>query len=171
MGWWGINWLLNGSRQKHYLYCNYNFFCKFEITKNKEQEAKQFSKKVLFSEYRKCHPIPSNMWESDCSDSFVCGLKSPVLSFILIFFFFLGISYPWHSSLPRWGMVERRSQGSMALPLELLLNQTQVCSPVLCKDDLLSPGYGEGKCSVYWTVPNRESGTASAPKVQTPHGF
>ena len=68
-------------------------------------------------------------------------------------------------------MVERRSQGSMALPLELLLNQTQVCSPALCKADLLSPGYGEGKCNVYCRVPNRESGTASAPKVQTPHGF
>ena len=68
-------------------------------------------------------------------------------------------------------MVEKRSQGSMTLPVELLLNQTQVCSPALCKADLISPGYGEGMCSVYCKVSNRESGTASAQKVQTPHGF
>ena len=46
--------------------------------------------------------------------------------------------------------------------------KTWVCSPTHSKANLLTPGSGEGKWSVYCKVPYKKSGTADAQKAQTP---
>ena len=43
-------------------------------------------------------------------------------------------------------------------PQVLLLNQTLVCSSSSSKGNLLTPGCGEGKCSVYCKVSSKELG-------------
>ena len=44
------------------------------------------------------------------------------------------------------------------------MDQTWVYSPVCGKTNLLTPGGGEGKCSIYFRVPIKESRTTSAQK-------
>ena len=41
--------------------------------------------------------------------------------------------------------------------LLLLLNLAWVCLPTWSKDNLLTPGCGDGKCSVYCRAPSKES--------------
>ena len=52
--------------------------------------------------------------------------------------------------------------------LSLLLNQTWVHSSMRSKANLLILSCGEGKYSIYYKVPSKESRTASAQKAQTP---
>ena len=46
--------------------------------------------------------------------------------------------------------------------VQLLPNQTWVHSPVHSKANLLTPGCGERKCSIYCRAPSKESRAASA---------
>ena len=50
----------------------------------------------------------------------------------------------------------------------LLLKQTWVPLPVHSKANLLTPGRGEGKCSIYCKAPDNESRAASVQNIPTP---
>ena len=59
--------------------------------------------------------------------------------------------------------------GPATKPVEaLLLNETWVHSPTRSKANLLTPGCGEGKCSIYCRAPSKETRTASAQNTRTP---
>ena len=47
----------------------------------------------------------------------------------------------------------------------------QVPSPAHSKANLLTPGCGEGKCSVYCRAPSKEFRTARVQKAKLPYGF
>ena len=50
----------------------------------------------------------------------------------------------------------------------VLTNQTWVCSLPCCKTNLLTPGCGEGKNSIYCKAPDKESRVAYSLKAWTP---
>ena len=50
----------------------------------------------------------------------------------------------------------------------VLTNQTWVCSLMRSKANLLTPGYGERKCSVYCKAPIKGEWVAGAQKPRTP---
>lgn len=53
----------------------------------------------------------------------------------------------------------------------LLLNQTSLCSPVYSKVNLLTPGCGEGKCSVYCRCQTKSPGQLMLKNLNSPMGF
>ena len=52
--------------------------------------------------------------------------------------------------------------GKQTVGVMMLLNQTWVHLPTHSKANLLTPGCGEGKCSVYCRAPSKESRQLSA---------
>ena len=74
-----------------------------------------------------------------------------------------------HSWQPRSHSREGAQLGNL---LWVLPNHTWVRSPMHSKANLLTPGCGEGKCSIYCKVPDKESGTDKAQKsLNSPMGF
>ena len=59
--------------------------------------------------------------------------------------------------------------GSLRMPL--LLSQTWVCFPTHSKANLLIPGCGEGKCSIYCRAPRKESRQLAFKRPKLPEGF
>ena len=53
----------------------------------------------------------------------------------------------------------------------MLPNQNLGPLGALSKANLLTLSCGEGKCSIYCKVPDKESRTTHAQKTQIPHGF
>ena len=56
-------------------------------------------------------------------------------------------------------------------PNMLLLNETWVHSPARIKANLLTPGHGEGKCSIYGRSTSKESRYLGLKRPQLPNGF
>ena len=55
--------------------------------------------------------------------------------------------------------------------LKVLPNQTWVCSPTCSKANLLTPGWGEGKYSIYCRVPSKEKRQVMLKGLELPDGF
>ena len=72
----------------------------------------------------------------------------------------------WNWGSPEWS-VSAHWKGHASHQKTVLPNQTWVHSPAHSKANLLTPGFGEGKCSVYCRVPSKESRATRAQNTQT----
>ena len=79
---------------------------------------------------------------------------------------------PWVACTPAVGQVKAEDLLMRSPPLlRVLLNQTWVCSPICNEANLLTPGCGEGKYSIYHKVLSKQNGQLMFRRLEFPTGF